>query len=94
MKAYHLTPELEIEYFGDKALILVVEHDRFLTVNKAAVSLLKLMQDVFGGKTFSDKDLLSLLLERYHIPEIKVHDTVRKIIASWLKHGILIKEKK
>ena len=90
MKTYHLSPNLAIEHFEEKALILVAEQDKFLTVNQAAASLLKLTQDAFGGKTFSEKDLSSLFLKHYHIPETKARDTVRKIIVSWLKYGILI----
>lgn len=89
-KAYRLVPDLAIEHFGDKALILVAERNKFLTVNQAAASLLKLTQDAFGEKTFSDKDLSSLFLEHYHIPKTKARDTVRKIIVSWLEYGILI----
>jgi len=89
-RTYHLSPDMAIEHFGDKALVLVTEQDKFLTVNCATASLLKLTQDAFGKKTFLDKDLSSLFLEHYHIPEIKARATVRKTIVSWLKYGILI----
>jgi len=83
-------PDLALEHFGDKSIILLAMQDRFLTVNKSAAVLLELIMTTFEGQSFSDEELSTLLTQHYHLTKAKAQEEVRRILTSWSEHGILV----
>lgn len=90
LPVYRLSPDLALEYFGDKALILVAMRDRFLTVNKPAAELLELIEATFKEQIFSAKGLSVLLQKHYHLPRTRTQREIRRILTAWSKQGIFI----
>lgn len=89
LSAYRLSPDLALEYFGDKAIILVAMEDRFLTVNKPAAELLELIEATFKERIFSGEELSALLQKHYHLPRTKTQKETLRILTTWSKQGIL-----
>jgi hypothetical protein len=87
---YCVSPDLALEHFGDKSIILLAMQDRLLTVNKAAAVLLELIMTTFEGQSFLDEELSTLLTQHYHLTKAKAQEEVRRILTSWSEQGILV----
>jgi hypothetical protein len=87
---YRVSPDLALEHFGDKSIVLLAMQDRFLTVSKPAAVLLELIMTAFEGRSFSDEELSTLLAQHYDLTEVKAQEEVRRILASWSQQGILV----
>jgi hypothetical protein len=85
-----VSPDVALEHFGDKGVILLTSKDQFLTVNKAAASLLELIMTAFKERSFLDEDLSYLFLKHYQLTGAESRREARKIIALWLKRGIFV----
>jgi len=87
---YRISPDVALEHFGNKGLILLAAKDRFLIVNKPAASLLELIITAFEERIFSDAQLSALLLKNYQLTRDRGRREARKILKSWLKEGIFV----
>lgn len=86
-----MSPDLALEHFGDRSIILLATQDRLLTVNRPAAVLLELIMDTFKGQGFSGEELSALLSQHYHdLTRGKAQTEVRRILTSWLEQGILV----
>lgn len=81
---------MAVEHFGNKGLILLARDDRFITVNSAAASLLKLIMTALAGRCFSIEDVAALLVKHYRLTDSQGRLKARTILTSWLKEGLLV----
>ncbi len=88
-----LSPELAVEMIGGKGLFFLAVKERFITVNPAAVRLLKLTRNAFRGSRFSDREFESLLSANFRLTPAEGRRKARTILDQWLTEGIFVSEK-
>jgi len=88
----YLSPDLALESFGDKAVILLAAGDRWITVNSAAADLLKAMIRVFGKCRFSLKGAVDLVVRRYSLSRELAVTELERVFSEWNTLGILATE--
>ena len=96
---YWLSPDMALERFGDRAVVLLAHQDRWITVNGSAASLLEIMTETFGARRFSGADLADLITRHYGLAKARAAKASESLLADWTKRGMLImnsprKEKK
>ena len=89
---YRIAPDLALESFGDKALLLLAQHDIFITVNKSAADLLILMMDTFGTRPFQAAEFVGILEAHYDLTGPQAEMRADRVLRSWSGHGIIIHE--
>jgi hypothetical protein len=89
---YFLSPDLALESFGDKAVILLASGDRWITVNSAAADLLKAMIGMFGKRRFSLKGAVDLVVRRYSLSRELAVTELGRVFSEWNRLGILATE--
>jgi hypothetical protein len=87
--AYRLSPDVVLEWFGDEALILLADRDVFIRVNRPAGDLLTLMQNAFGGRAFSPRELAELFASHFDLSEDDAAAKSGQLLESWSVHGIV-----
>lgn len=89
---YRLSPDLALESFGEKAVILLAMQDHWITINNAAAVLMKRMMRAFGKRSFSHKQLADLLFRCFDLSTAQALKESRSVITQWLGKGILTKK--
>ncbi len=62
-----------------------VNFNKLITLNETAAFLWKEVT----GKSFSNEDLVQLLLDNYEVEEERASEDVDKLIATWIKEGVV-----
>ena len=86
---YRLSGGIVVEDFGDYSVIFFPEMDRFVTINKAAARILKVISGSFGKAAFSQGDLAEALKGAFVLSAAKASAEGRKILAQWIRSGII-----
>ncbi len=86
---YAITPHLALEYFGDEVLILLVHRNKLVTATRSLGAILELMQDRFGLRPFSRKEVAGLFAEHFGLTTSEAFKESRDLLHSWLDADIL-----
>lgn len=62
-----------------------VNFNKLITLNETAAFLWKEVT----GKSFTKEDLVQLLLDNYEVEEERASEDVDKLIATWIKEGVV-----
>jgi hypothetical protein len=83
---YQLAPDVELEFFEEKAIVFQSEKDSFMVVNRTVAVFLDIIASDIGGKSFSSGELLEVIRQKYAINQTEI----QKMIAFCLKHDLLL----
>jgi hypothetical protein len=83
--SYRLAPDVELEFFKERAIVFRSEKDSFMVVNRAAAAFLEIIGSVFGRKSFSPGELSEVILQKHDISQ----SGIQKMITFCLKHDLL-----
>lgn len=89
---YHLAPELAVEYFDAQAIIFVGATESFLTVNRQAADLLRLLMTTFAEASFERPALVALLLDEYDLDPDEANRAADQLLVDWTTYEILLTE--
>ncbi len=62
-----------------------VNFNKMLSLNESAAYLWKEVE----GKTFTQEDLVQLLLDKYEVSQEQAAADVEKLTATWIKEGVV-----
>lgn len=88
---YCLAPDIVLENFGEKSVILLAERDKWITFDRPGADILSLILKNFGQKLFSMASLMKLLDRHYEIGMVPLED-INKVMLEWRECGILQKK--
>jgi hypothetical protein len=88
MPDYHLTSEIEVEYFDDQCIIFLIKEEHFVIINKFAASLFLLMHRTFHGP-FDQSKCAAVLEDYFQIDKNEADEKAKNLIDQWLHHGLL-----
>ncbi len=86
---YSLPQDLLLERYEDRGVVLLAGCDRFITLNRAAMTILGLLQNAFGEASFSRSDLSALLSKHYDLTAEQAAEKANDLLASWSTEGLL-----
>jgi hypothetical protein len=87
---YRLAPDLAMERFGNKAVVLLAAKDTLITINRPAADLLELMAATFGETPFAARALAETITLHYRLTPKKAGPEARKLLDRWSGHGLLV----
>ncbi len=86
-----LTEGLLVEPFGELALVLIPEHERFVTVDRATEQVLWLLTEELGHRRFTPPDVASLLVAHYELSAAEAMPNAVRMLGEWLEHGLVVR---